>query len=172
MNRFFILPFLTPLLSLSQASPTDSTQALFKGVKYSYIQWDLGYSGQSVKAQFVNAFDATLLGVVMNKKWFTSFGICGWVKKGDNIYLTEKPPVLDSYVTMYLNNELLFKPDKLVNFSIPFRIAYTGVSGWDTLPPTTSSMISNWNFTGQNYYQHSGEFWTASAGAANFPSST
>ena len=133
------------------------------------MQWDIGYSGLPVKGQFVNAVDATILGFVFNDKWFTSVGFAGWVSHKTNNILTELPPTIDSYACVYLNNEYLVKPKNLINFSFPVKIAYGGATGWDTIFSSSSTQsISNWNFTGTNYYQHYGDFWTVSPGINAF----
>lgn len=133
------------------------------------MQWDLGYSGEPVKGQFINAVDISILGVVFNDKWFTSVGVNGWVSHKTNTFLTTLPPKIDSYVFIYLNNEFLVKPKNLINFSFPIKIGYGGATGWDTIYSIPSTQaISNWNFTGKNYYQHYGDFWTVSPGVNAF----
>ncbi|MFZ5552905.1 MAG: hypothetical protein ACOZCO_07300 [Bacteroidota bacterium] len=150
------------------AKTQDSTRTLFRSPKYSYIQWDFGYSGMKVKEQYLNGFDMSIFGVVFNEKWYVSLGVCGWVSHAQSNFLTEEPPKIDSYVFVYLNNEFLIRPKNLINFSFPLKIGYGGATGWDTLPPCTSQCIINWNFTGRDYYQHYGEFFTISPGANVF----
>ncbi len=164
---FYFLFLVTPtiLLSQNETSSIDSTKVLFSGAHYSYMQWDLGYSRINMRNTGLNGFDVSLLGVVFNEKWFTSFGFTGWASSQNmiNVNLTAVPPKIDSYVSMYLNNEFLIKPKNLINFSIPLKIGYGSASGYDTIP-TNQIYISNWNFTGRNYYRYNGTFWSISPG--------
>lgn len=169
MKTLTITTLLLCLLALSvNVKAQDSTKTLFRSPKYSYVQWDIGYSAMKVKGQQLNGFDISLFGVVFNEKWYSSLGVCGWVSQAQNSFLTEEPPKIDSYLFVYLNNEFLIRPKKLINFSFPLKIGYGGATGWDTLPPCTSQCITNWNFTGRDYYQHYGTFWTISPGANIF----
>lgn len=169
MKHLIVFHSITFLAVVTSSQAQDSTAALFKTPRVTHLQWDLGYSGQPVKGTFVNSFDATILGVVFNEKWSLAIGLCGWVKKGTDNYLLTEPPAIDSYVMTYLSNEYLVRPKKLINFSFPLRIAYGGASGWDTVFSSASTQaVYNWNFTGKNYFYHSGEFWTISPGANIF----
>jgi hypothetical protein len=162
----FFFSFFAASTSFAQ-SEADSTKALFNNVHYSYMQWDLGYSGMNVRNQFVNGFDITLIGAVFNKHWFTGLGINGWITQTTPGSFTEMPMKVDSYVSVYLDNEYLVRPEKLINFSFPLKIGYTGASGYDTIP-TSQPYIINWNYTGSDYYYYDCTFWTISPGANVF----
>lgn len=151
-------------------APTDSTKSVFKmkKTKYSYIQWDEGYTGMNLKGEWKNGFDMSLTGVVFSKKYSTSLGIIGYVDNAPNTFGNPLPKV-DSYIGVYWNNEYLLHPDNMINFSFPLKIAYIGASGWSTDSTVGwNQAISNWNFTGKNYYNHDGMFWTVSPGANVF----
>jgi hypothetical protein len=167
MIRFIIIGvFLLPLSLLgSLSTSSDSVKSLFKTPKITHVQWDLGYTGGLIKGQQINAWDISLIGLVFNGNWYLSAGINGWVSSQQN-FLTTLPPQLDSYVLVFLNNEYLLKPNNVLNFSFPIKISYGGATGWDTIfRAGHTQMVSNWNFTGRNYYQHYGTFWNVSTGA-------
>ncbi|CAN5369316.1 hypothetical protein BH09BAC5_BH09BAC5_21860 [soil metagenome] len=161
------MPF---LFAQTESGVSDSTKVLFKNVHYSYMQYDAGYSYIPVRNQNLNGYDISLLGAVYNNKWFVSVGFNGWVSpqtQQQYFGTLPEPPKVTSYMTVYLNNEYVIQPEKLINFSIPLKIGYTGVSGYDTIP-TSQLYISNWNFTGRNYYQYNAQFLTISPGANVF----
>lgn len=167
----FFLLLSSPALLHSQetSAPTDSAKALFKSPVYSYINWDFGYSVLNIKNNPHNAFDLSIIGIVFNEKWHLSFGMTGFAKDLKNVFPEESFPVIDSYIMAYLNNEFLLKPRKLINFSFPLRIGYCGATAWDTMFSYSSTQsVLNWKFTGKNYYQHDGAFWTIAPGANVF----
>ena len=153
----------------STPNALDSTKSLFKTPKFSYMQWDLGYNGMMLKGEWKNCFDASFLGFVFGKKYATSIGVTGFVDNSIYAAGATAPPKVDSYVAIYWNNEFLLNPDRLVNFSFPVRVSFAGATSWDTvLTGSPGQVISNWNFSGLNYYQHYGDMWTVSPGANIF----
>lgn len=106
-------------------SQGDSTQTLFKHVKYSYAQCDLGYVGMPYKNDFMNGFGIHF-GAVMNKKLFAGIGVETYSLAGVPAapYPTSSSSTL-SVTYASLDLEYLHHPNKLFNFSIPVRTCYT-----------------------------------------------
>lgn len=155
--KFKLLIFVFVTFAVLAKAQSDSTHTLFRSPKYSYMQYDIGYSRINTGVQSLNGFDMSFLGAVFNDKWLISVGATGWVSHSRDNYLTQEPLRIENYVFVYLNNEYLIQPKKLINFSIGVKVGYGGIGGWNSLPPCTSQCIINWNFTGRDYYNHYSE---------------
>ena len=128
----FYLALLTTGLAQGQQ---DTTQYLFKNAHYSYIQYSFGYSPLFFgNGQTGQGFSASLIGVVFNDKLALGLDFDGFV---DNTGLIGNTfPQITSYVAVSLNIEPLFRPKKLINFSLPLKIGYAGGSMYDYTWPT------------------------------------
>lgn len=130
--KLLFLSLLTIGGFLSATAQTDTTQYLFKGARYSYMQYTLGYSPLFFNhGQTIHGFSGSLLGVVLNDK--IAFGLDIDGANPTATYPAAHLPRITSFVYISLSVEPLIKPRKVINFSFPVKIGYGGASYESTL---------------------------------------
>lgn len=157
-----------PNWTAEKGTATENTSSLFKNKDYSYMQWDLGYSGFVMKNQYFSGFDASPLGFVFRKKYATGIGISGFSVQSLKDYESTPPP-MKRHLSIYWNNELLLHPDRTINFSFPLRIGLASSVSLDTIPPGHYRIGNVYNAPNNViYYHHLGKYFNMSAGANVF----
>jgi hypothetical protein len=110
---------------LSANAQTDTTQYLFKGLNYSYLQYSLGYSPMFFNhGQTIHGFSGSLFGIVLSDK--IAFGLDIDGANPTATYPAAHLPRITSFVVLSLNIEPLIRPRKIINFSFPVKIGYGG----------------------------------------------
>jgi hypothetical protein len=126
MKKALLVVALFAIGSFLQAQ--DTTQYLFKRAKYSYMQYSMGYSPIYFKDMNpAHGFSACLFGVVFNDKISIGFDIVGASSPQNPISVISESRVL-AYVQTGLNVEALIRSKKVINFSVPTRLAFGGIT--------------------------------------------
>ena len=109
----------------------DSVHSLFKGtphikipIRFSYFQWDFGYTCYFFNNDYINGYSADLFGMVFNDDLDLAVGI-------DRASLNARgaaPQGVVSYSGLYIKAEPLLLPYNLFNFSMPLKFAYSNIA--------------------------------------------
>ncbi|MGP8215717.1 MAG: hypothetical protein ACLQQ4_09165 [Bacteroidia bacterium] len=118
----------------------DSIQALFKPVKfnihYSNLQWEEGYNGYLFKNSYIGGAGIDLFGIVFNEVNFAfGFDEAGSGTAGRTIITNF---IVQSYSDFYFKIEPMLFPEKIINLSMPIKIAYSSLGYSDTATSTAT----------------------------------
>jgi len=140
------------LLSISQLhAQKDSVEALFKSPKfsihYSYLQFELGYSGFAFSNAFLNGSSYDIIGAVFNNDFSIAIGFDGASGSTRSMpYFSNTSTIVDSYNDFYFKAEPLLFPDKLLNFSMPVKLCVANL-GYPIYNPNGRRRTRNYAFT-------------------------
>jgi hypothetical protein len=111
-------------------SQRDSVHTLFSSsphikipLKYSYLQWDLGYTGFLFSNNYVNGYSLDVIGLVFNEDLDIAAGFEG----GGSNYGYVPIGMVASYSAVYIKFVPMLFPDKLINFSMPLKFSYSSL---------------------------------------------
>jgi hypothetical protein len=148
--------FIAALLLLSRYSTAqkDSLQVLFEKplrlhipLHYSYLKWDLGYSGFAFSNTYIGGQSIDLLGAVFNDDLGMAIGIEGASAAGSRgNFVQGTYNVVQSYSSFYFKVEPMLNEYKLFNFSVPIKVAYSSVS----YPDTFATAYTGGGYGGRN----------------------
>jgi hypothetical protein len=118
-------------------SQKDSVHTLFNGsphicipLKYSYLQWDLGYTNFLFSNTSINGYSLDVIGLVFNNDLDIAVGFEGGGNRGGFGYSTVTTVI--SYSSAYIRFVPMLFPEKLFNFSMPLKFAYSNIGVTDT----------------------------------------
>jgi hypothetical protein len=151
-RSIFIGGFL--LLAHHSIAQKDSLQVLFEKplrlhipLHYSYLKWDLGYSGFAFSNTYIGGQSIDLIGAVFNDDLGMAIGIEGAsVTGGRGGYIQGTYNVVQSYSAFYFKVEPMLNEYKLFNFSLPIKFAYSSVS----YPDTFAAVYNGGGYGGRN----------------------
>jgi hypothetical protein len=136
MKKILLSAFLNLLLSNIICSQKDSVQSLFNTnvhiripLKYSYLQWDLGYTDFLFNGTSISGYSLDIIGLVFND----DLDIAAGFEDGSNGgfgYSTVTS--VNSYSAFYLKFEPMLFPEKLINLSVPLKFAYSNLGFTNT----------------------------------------
>jgi hypothetical protein len=142
------------LLSNYCNAQKDSVQAVFEkplnlhiALHYSYLNWDLGYTGFAFSNTYIGGESIDLIGAVFNDDLGMAIGIEGASSGGARgSYVTGTYNVVQSYSSFYFKVEPMLNEYKLFNFSVPIKVAYSSVS----YPDTFATAYTGGGYGGRN----------------------
>ena len=118
----------------------DSVETLFEKplhihlpLHYSYLKWDVGYTGFAFANTYIGGESIDLIGAVFNEDLGLAIGIDGASTVGGRGgYVPGTVRIVQSYSAVYFKAEPMFSANKLFNFSAPIKFASSSVSYPDT----------------------------------------
>jgi hypothetical protein len=131
MKKYLISFYTIFFLVNAGYSQRDSVHSLFHAnphiripIKYSYLQWDLGYTNFLFNNQSLSGYSLDLIGIVFNNDWDIAAGFEG----AGNHYGYVPIGTVSNYSAFYLKFVPMLFPEKLINFSMPLKFAYSNLS--------------------------------------------
>jgi hypothetical protein len=113
---------------------SDSVKTIFKHtpsiklpIRYSYLQWDLGYKGFFFQNTYLGGLNIDLIGVVFNDNIDVAIGIQH--AGGTQGFIGQVPTnTVQTYSALFLKFEPILFPVKLLNVSFPLELSASTIS--------------------------------------------
>ena len=166
MRRLILFIFLNFSFTEMIFGQTDSTESLFGNAVLTEMNFDAGYSSTIIKGHPYNGITVNYLAPVFNDKIRFGLGIDFYGKKY-NPGVTQtlsllQPSEYTSLSLNYVSAELLIRPKKLINFSVPLKIAMATAGVFDTIQSYFST--GSYYYYGEVHYYHIDRFFSLSPG--------
>lgn len=130
MRKFLILFCIFLCLFCKCYSQRDSVHSLFNSsphihipLKYSYVQWDLGYTNYIFNGVDLNGYSLNLVGIVFNNNIDIAVGLEG----ASNGFGYSGTNTVRSYSGLYLKLEPMLFSEKLINLSFPLKFEFSNL---------------------------------------------